>query len=440
MANNQFLQLMMDAKPLGDVSFFGVDLHGFSYHPAWRSSGFELTPAIPIDSPVDLAVVSRFFVNLLPESDALDVAARFMAISKLNLLAFLSCLGEDMPGAIELRKPGSMKTPHTRIFTPLDLDDLEKRLDAKERDLAIWNGAVRLPVAGVQDKINVMNHPALGLGFANGVWASTHILKFESPRTPCLAINELATLALAEAVGLKVNKAEIVNIGQHRALLVERFDRSFNVKLYQVDRRHVVDGCQLLDRDASQKYERPFSHGKDTKNIRDGVSFRELFATRRWAKDPDQHTLSLLDWVVFNLLVGNSDCHAKNLSFFVDEKGIELTPFYDLVNIMLFDVDHAWAMGFGDEFLENGQLPGTYDLACFSHDCDLNGDLVSHRFERQVCILKEKAPGILEGFGDLPENERNHLSRYAERLESRLEHLQMHGAGIQQAIEDLILN
>lgn len=425
---------------MGEVSFSGADLHGFSYHPAWRSSGFELTPAMPIDSPVDLAVVSRFFVNLLPESDALDVAAQFMAISKLNLFALLGCLGEDMPGAIQLSPRDFIKPVSTPIFTPLDLNDLEKRLDAKERDFAIWNGAVRLPVAGVQDKINVMNHPALGLGFANGVWASTHILKFESPRTPCLAINELATLGLAEAVRLRVNKAEIINVGKHRALLVERFDRSLNVESYKVERRHTVDGCQLLDRDPSQKYERPFSHGKDTKNIRDGVSFRDVFATRRWAKDPDQHTLSLLDWVVFNLIVGNSDCHAKNISFFVDQRGIELAPFYDLVNIMLFDVAHEWAMGFGDEFLENGRLPSAYDLACFAHECGLSGDLVSQRFERQVCILTEKAPGILEGFGDLPENEREHLKQYADVLESRLDHFRVHSLEIQQAIEDLIFN
>lgn len=95
-----------------------------------------------------------------------------------------------------------------------------------------------------------------------------------------------------------------------------------------------------------------------------------------------KHTLQLLDWTIFNLLTGNADCHAKNLSFFVDAQGIELGPFYDLVNVMLFDFAHDWAMGLGDEFLDDGALPSTYHLACFAHACGLQGSLVSKRFEK----------------------------------------------------------
>jgi len=38
-------------------------------------------------------------------------------------------------------------------------------------------------------------------------------------------------------------------------------------------------------------------------------------------------------WMTFNILVRNYDAHGKNISFFTGKKGLELTPFYDLVNI-----------------------------------------------------------------------------------------------------------
>lgn len=38
-----------------------------------------------------------------------------------------------------------------------------------------------------------------------------------------------------------------------------------------------------------------------------------------------------LRWFWFNLLIGNNDCHSKNLSFLHTDKGIRLPPFYDLL-------------------------------------------------------------------------------------------------------------
>lgn len=38
-------------------------------------------------------------------------------------------------------------------------------------------------------------------------------------------------------------------------------------------------------------------------------------------------------WLVFNVLVGNSDAHLKNLSFMVSHEGVQLAPFYDLLSV-----------------------------------------------------------------------------------------------------------
>ena len=74
-------------------------------------------------------------------------------------------------------------------------------------------------------------------------------------------------------------------------------------------------------------------HGDEGDGIymRDGVSFSHLFAVK--TSNDAAYRLKLIQWMTFNILTRNYDAHGKNISFFVGSKGLELTPFYDLVNI-----------------------------------------------------------------------------------------------------------
>jgi len=437
-SEHQALGLYMGQQHVATVHFEYTRIHQFEYTPQWQEQGFALSPHLPLRAPISEKAANLFLRNMFPEGNVFDKALQYLAISRDNHFAILSKLGLEAPGALSLANHPDELQQQAK-FEALDLNELAKRLNENDRNLAVWNGKVRLSAAGVQDKLNVMKHPHHGLGFADGEWVSTHLLKFETPQVPCLVINEMATLALARAAGLNVNNAEIIAIGKHSALLVERFDRRFNADYTQVQRRHTIDGCQLLNRDALQKYERPLAHGKHTRDIRDGVSFPEVFATQEWAKQPATHTLQLLDWSIFNLLTGNADCHAKNLSFFVDREGVELSPFYDLVNVMLFNFAHDWAMGLGDEFLDNGTLPSTYDLACFAHACDLPGRLVSQRFEKQIELLKAQADKLLSNLPCRTKQEEQHLKQYLLVLNKRLKHFEQHTKGIQRAIQSLVI-
>lgn len=437
-SEHQTLGLYMGQQHVANVHFEYTRIHRFEYTQQWQEQGFALSPHLPLHVPASEKAANLFLRNMFPEGNVFDKALQYLAISKENHFAILGTLGLEAPGSLALaaNREQLQQPPQ---FQALDLNELEKRLNDNDRNLAVWNGKVRLSAAGVQDKLNVMKHPTKGLGFADGAWASTHLLKFESSKAPGLVVNEWFTLQLAKAVGLPVNHAEKIQIGEHSALLVERFDRRFNHNHTKVQRRHTIDGCQLLNRDALQKYERPLAHGKHTRHIRDGVSFPELFATQQWAKQPAKHTLQLLDWTIFNLLAGNADCHAKNLSFFVDAHGIELSPFYDLVNVLLFDFAHDWAMGLGDEFLEHGTLPSTYDLACYAHACGLSGRLVSQRFAKQIDALETSAKGVSTGLTNLKPFEEQHLQQYLQILETRLSHFKQVSRSIQGAISDLVL-
>lgn len=46
--------------------------------------------------------------------------------------------------------------------------------------------------------------------------------------------------------------------------------------------------------------------------------------------------LSLLNWVIFNYLIGNSDAHGKNISLLLLPKGPMLAPFYDLLSTRIY--------------------------------------------------------------------------------------------------------
>jgi serine/threonine-protein kinase HipA len=44
----------------------------------------------------------------------------------------------------------------------------------------------------------------------------------------------------------------------------------------------------------------------------------------------------LLMWFWFNLVIGNNDCHSKNLAFLQTPKGLRLSPFYDLLSTAIY--------------------------------------------------------------------------------------------------------
>ncbi len=103
--------------------------------------------------------------------------------------------------------------------------------------------------------------------------------------------------------------------------LIDRFDRVSGPLGWQ--RRHVIDACQLLGLDRSFKY----SQG----------SMDSLAALARACRSPAVARTRLFGWLVFNVLVGNSDARLKNLSFLVSHEGVQLAPFYDLLSVATYD-------------------------------------------------------------------------------------------------------
>lgn len=99
--------------------------------------------------------------------------------------------------------------------------------------------------------------------------------------------------------------------------IIERFDRKVDSRYQEPLRLHVLDGCQMLNESAIYKY--------SSATVAKLNNLIDLCRNKAAAR------LAVFQWIVFNTLVGNSDCHLKNISFLVDGQGTKVAPFYDLL-------------------------------------------------------------------------------------------------------------
>lgn len=344
------------------------------YTEEWKENGFPLSPCLPLQRVLDKKDVKNFVLNLLPEGNGLEELSKLFHISKANAFALLNAIGKETSGALSFGMSESIETS----FREISKEELQERIkERKKTPITIWDGKVRLSLAGVQEKLPIAIIDGK-FGFGEGKLASTHILKFDTSDTH-LVLNEFISLHLSHKAGLVVNKAQIELFDHEPVLVVERFDRKILPLNKEVQKLHVIDGCQLLSLAPSYKYERNFGSARDVQHIRKGVSFEKLIHHENKLDIPLLYKKALLDWSLVNLCLGNSDAHGKNISFFVNKSTLTLAPFYDIVNVKLYTTyDQDLAMAIGDEFEIEAIKP--YDLAIHCHTLNIKQQQVALSF------------------------------------------------------------
>ncbi|SEL31890.1 serine/threonine-protein kinase HipA [Roseateles sp. YR242] len=403
------LNLWADGQSVASLGYASLDDRwSLDYDPDWvkMPTSFPLSPALPLEPPVDgyaAGAVKRFVDNLLPEGRALDITATTYKVSKSNIYALISALGTETTGAFRFWPSGEV--PPATTTTPLrevTRQELNKRLD--ERDdipLAVWDGKVRMSIAGVQDKLMVYVDGALVEGgrmfLVEPPLASTHILKPEPERlgTPHLVVNEHFCMSLAHRMRLPVAEVAIYRTPRP-VLVVRRFDREVvhsdrGQPGVKVRRLHIIDACQASDLPAAYKYERNLGSGEHVRNIREGVSFEVLFDRVAQTVNKATARLTLLRWALFQFLIGNCDAHGKNFSFFVRREGLEPAPWYDLVSVVQYPgIDQELAMAWGDAFkLE--EVAG-FQMADFAQRCGVDRRLLHREALRLAKLATTHAP------------------------------------------------
>lgn len=296
----------------------------FTYAPDWITNEFAtpLSPDIPLsDQEFRGEKVMSFFENLLPEGDVLDFISKAAQLSSSNVFGLLERFGGDTAGAFSLLPVGILPAdePHYLPVTPQAI----KQWFNKSRGipLDIQGEQARTSLSGAQDKMTVFIDSNGDMLLPLGAAPSSHIIKpsvIHRHDVPNTAINEAMVMMIAKAVGLDV--AEVRYASELDAVVVTRYDRVIDGN-NRLRRLHQNDICQILSIPSGKKYE---SEG--------GPSLQVCFkAVLDRSANPAVDKKRLIKWVIFNVLVGNMDSHAKNLSLMSVGDRTRLTPFYDML-------------------------------------------------------------------------------------------------------------
>ena len=304
---------------------------GFQYSEEWLENPvrFPISVTLPLRSESYEAggkkrVAHNFFANLLPEADSRKRICREKGISEGNDFELLRAIGGECAGALSII--GNEPAQATPKYRPLSDDDLTELL-VKRNPLAVIeesDSPPRFSLAGAQDKVPVKyENGQFFIPLDNSI--STHILKYRLRDVSHVPAYETVTTWTANE--LELDACEInyhTHVGESFSL-AKRYDRITTED--GLVRLHQEDFCQASGRSSQNKYEHE-----------GGPSFAEcLKLIQKHSTQPLQDIPRLIQWQVFNYLVGNSDAHAKNLSFLYGlDSTSRLSPFYDLIAI------HAW--------------------------------------------------------------------------------------------------
>lgn len=163
---------------------------------------------------------------------------------------------------------------------------------------------------------------------------SSWIAKFSSTTDQYPVVrSELAAMWLAGQCEIDVPATRLIESLGKDVLLVERFDR-VNAE-DGIKRRFMISGLTALQ-----------LHETESRL----ASYLDLAGfIRRYGKHAEGDCAQLFRRMVYNLLVGNNDDHARNHAFFWDGAHYDLTPAYDICPMLRYGLTANQAMAMGQQ-------------------------------------------------------------------------------------------
>jgi serine/threonine-protein kinase HipA len=336
--------IWFDDLAVGQVDVAADGSLSLRYADRWlqTAGAFPLSVTMPLRAdPYPSDIISPWLANLLPEEEQLQVLTRSLGLDQADVLAVLSEIGGDTAGALSF----DMATDRALwAYTPLTsfYDTADPRLalerhfeDLGRRPFLVGEEGVRQSLAGGQKKsalavLGPDGSPVLRLPQEEDVLAiplngapSTLIVKPDNPNLPGITENEVWCLRMAQAIGIEAAQATILQSSKRTAIGVLRYDRRVG-RSGQLLRLHQEDFAQANGLPPGRKYERGTLPGLDLKT---------LLETGRHVSAND--ALALLDQVIFNILVANTDAHAKNYSLILPVGAPpRLAPLYDVSTVL----------------------------------------------------------------------------------------------------------
>ena len=227
-------------------------------------------------------------------------------IADLDELTFMLRSGSDRTGALDFQA-----SPRDYVPREADNETLERFLDSADR---VDRG---LPLA--PDLAEALQHgTAIGGARPKALirdGETKYVAKFSSSTDTFSVVKaEFIAMRLASAAGLNVAPVELVRAMNKDVLLIRRFDREPAEGGWK--RRAMISALTLLGLDERFAAHASYEALADIVRARftaPAETLRELFAR-----------------MTFNILVGNTDDHARNHAAFWDGDSLTLTPAYDI--------------------------------------------------------------------------------------------------------------
>ncbi len=410
--------IWLDALQVGQVDVAADGALSLCYAERWlqTAGAFPLSVTMPLrDEPYPSEVVSPWLANLLPEEEQLQVLTRSLGLDQTDVLAVLKEIGGDTAGALSFGEPADRSrwsyVPLTVFYGVATAQDaLEHHFDdLGRRPFLVGEEGVRQSLAGGQKKsalavLGPDGAPVLRLPQPGDVLAiplngapSTLIVKPDNPNLPGITENEVWCLRMAQAIGIRSAQATVLQAAKRTAIGVLRYDRRLG-RRGQILRLHQEDFAQANGFPPGRKYERGTLRGLDLKT---------LLETGRHVSATD--ALALLDQVIFNILVANTDAHAKNYSLILPLAGSPtLAPLYDVSSVLSWPhVVQAYAQNIAGKKRTPDAIAARHWEAMAREigyrPTDVRNrvqDLVDRLVANRVPVTAEVAamPGALEGY------------------------------------------
>lgn len=313
------------------LAFTDEALETFGEDTRVLSLSLPLTAEPTTDHPADPSrrPVSAFLEGLLPEGNLRSQLASTLGVLALDKLALLAQVGAECAGAVQFLPPG--RAPSEGRARRLSAEEVD-RIVADLPTYHLPEGtALQASLAGIQDKVLLVELPDGAWGWPEDGAASTHLIKPEPVSTqtiPHLIQTEHWAMRVAAAAGLAAAETRLQAFGGREALVVTRYDRA-----PAGHRIHQEDFCQALGLEPSAKFEAADA-SRDAKSRLSRIA--SLAAPR--SLDPDGFRRDLLSLVTFNVIIGNGDAHTKNYSVLLGDRGeVSLAPLYDAAPVMYLD-------------------------------------------------------------------------------------------------------
>lgn len=227
--------------------------------------------------------------------------------TELDELTYLLESGSDRIGALDFQRSPTEYVPRaTTNVSMKELIDSAERVEkgvplTPELDQALFHGS---SIGGARPKALVQDQEG-----------KKYVAKFSSSTDLYSVVKaEFIAMRLACFAGLHVAPVKLVKVAKKDVLLIERFDRL--PKDGSWSRKAMVSALTLLGLDDM------LAHYASYETLAEIIRHRFT--------DPKGTLQELFSRLVFNILCGNTDDHARNHAAFWNGEQLTLTPAYDV--------------------------------------------------------------------------------------------------------------